>query len=637
MNVTEDCLICLESLNPRGGRPLSCPGCCGKTFHSECVSGLLNGGNNNCPNCRSPFPGAANIVDDNGSRGSLFGGVRRISSSFMSIFQTTQPANPLPVAAALPPRANSPRADLIFRAGRGGFNHSRDQRRVHKEPIEATNVEELLDIVPEMKNLTKEVNEIVNGNLVLSSQAEKEEVTISGNTNFFVNVSMKASVLETTSLHRLPIDLVCVLDNSGSMSGSKLESVKEAMKFIRSQLSPGDRLSLINFNSNATVLHGLSKMTEENRLRSTKQLDTLEACGGTDIYDGMQKAFDVLFQRKTSNSLASIFLLTDGQDSSRMDEKMDLAKRMKSLGYSLMVFGFGSDHDDLQLKQIANAAEGTFTYIESDSMATEAFGGSLGGQQSLVGKHITLTITLPSLPEHETSAATILQAFTGKYMNVIDSNQRSVTIIYSNIFAGEIRDVLLKLSIPSVTSISNEQLLLTATANYLSSDNVSCQAIADPTQSSYRIHTPNIVYTNIKRVITESPNLPVNIAVDTQKNRILFVETMEAAEKSAREGKYEAASKLVRDCKMTMMSTPSYACQEAATSSMYEDLDESSVANSYNFNTKGGRANFSSAVDNYSGQRAMYKAANKSKSNPYQTEGSRTTQSSASTYKKGFW
>ena len=47
---------------------------------------------------------------------------------------------------------------------------------------------------------------------------------------FFVNINLKAAGSNSMS-SKIPMDIVCVLDNSGSMNGSKLNSVKEASKF----------------------------------------------------------------------------------------------------------------------------------------------------------------------------------------------------------------------------------------------------------------------------------------------------------------------------------------------------------------------------------------------------------------------
>ena len=47
---------------------------------------------------------------------------------------------------------------------------------------------------------------------------------------------------------RTPLDLVTVLDVSGSMEGHKLELVKRAMGFLIDNLGSGDCLSVVAFS-----------------------------------------------------------------------------------------------------------------------------------------------------------------------------------------------------------------------------------------------------------------------------------------------------------------------------------------------------------------------------------------------------
>jgi len=54
--------------------------------------------------------------------------------------------------------------------------------------------------------------------------------------------------------NRPHIDLICVIDNSGSMSGYKIENVKKALKYLLELLGENDRICLITFNDDGTRL-----------------------------------------------------------------------------------------------------------------------------------------------------------------------------------------------------------------------------------------------------------------------------------------------------------------------------------------------------------------------------------------------
>jgi len=58
------------------------------------------------------------------------------------------------------------------------------------------------------------------------------------------------------------LDLILCIDISGSMSGQKLQMVKETLIFILDQLNDEDRVSLVAFDDQVDILAKLNSMTE---------------------------------------------------------------------------------------------------------------------------------------------------------------------------------------------------------------------------------------------------------------------------------------------------------------------------------------------------------------------------------------
>lgn len=58
------------------------------------------------------------------------------------------------------------------------------------------------------------------------------------------------------------MDLILCIDISGSMSGQKLQMVKETLIFILDQLNDEDRVSLVAFDDKVDILAKLNSMTE---------------------------------------------------------------------------------------------------------------------------------------------------------------------------------------------------------------------------------------------------------------------------------------------------------------------------------------------------------------------------------------
>ena len=75
----------------------------------------------------------------------------------------------------------------------------------------------------------------------------------------FHRQSSKANKLSS----RVPIDLVCVVDQSGSMSGVKMFLLKKTLVYITEQLTDRDRLAIISFDNHAyDRSHGFLHMNE---------------------------------------------------------------------------------------------------------------------------------------------------------------------------------------------------------------------------------------------------------------------------------------------------------------------------------------------------------------------------------------
>jgi Mg-chelatase subunit ChlD len=89
--------------------------------------------------------------------------------------------------------------------------------------------------------------------------------------NIYGMVTLKApSLLSNTATKkeydelRVPVDLVCVVDQSGSMGGAKMELLKHTLNYIVDQMGILDRLAIISFNSSAQDRsNGLKLMTVE--------------------------------------------------------------------------------------------------------------------------------------------------------------------------------------------------------------------------------------------------------------------------------------------------------------------------------------------------------------------------------------
>ncbi|GAB2302281.1 hypothetical protein Dimus_036296 [Dionaea muscipula] len=241
---------------------------------------------------------------------------------------------------------------------------------------------------------------------------------------------------------RSGVDLVTVLDVSGSMGGEKLAKMKIAMQFIIKKLSPIDRLSVVTFAGNSRRLCPLRQITETSQPEIESLVNALVAKGGTNIAAGLQTGLKVLKDRSlTSGRVIGIMLMSDGQQNAGGD-----AAQVPVGNVPVYTFGFGTDHDPTVLKAIAdNSMGGTFSDVYNQNNLSIAFSQCLAGLLTVVVQDLKLTVT--ALEE-----STIKEVSAGNYPQSTDDDAGSVTVSFGDLYDKELRKVIVNLLLPAVGS-----------------------------------------------------------------------------------------------------------------------------------------------------------------------------------------
>jgi len=480
-----------------------------------------------------------------------------------------------------------------------------------------TNLFEEEEITAE-DNITTSVRiaEVPQPYLLLNTSAEYPIITTdTRNLYSRVSITYPDNLIESTSSTRSALDVVCILDNSGSMSGSKILSLVQAMNFVIDTLTPKDRLSIVSFNSNAKVLHGLIKMTNSNKSKAKEVINAqLQAGGGTDIYAGMKLGTEILTNRRTKNPVSTMFLLTDGQDRDNTVQKMELARNLRSSNCSLFVFGFGSDHDSEHMAAIAEAGEGTFCYIDTDETVVDAFGGTIG---TLQGGSAMTDIVLSLETSNQVS---ISQMLTGKYVSIVGGLNRNIaTVQFKNLYQGEVREVLMQLSVPAVSAPVEEYNLFSVTAVFTIS-------------TTSQILQTDVASLVVKRQAGNHPDLlsvQRDLAVDVQINRIEAMNAIERAIQAADQNDFTSANTIINNALNKVSTSPSMIANNRISVSLLADLREASskVKSKSEYQSRGGRSAMTEACAENNYQRSCYTKVGKVAK--YQTSSSNMVQERA--------
>ncbi|XP_039403074.1 inter-alpha-trypsin inhibitor heavy chain H4 isoform X8 [Mauremys reevesii] len=175
-----------------------------------------------------------------------------------------------------------------------------------------------------------------------------------------------------------PKNVIFVVDQSGSMSGRKIEQTRDALLKILEDLRPEDHFSLITFNSLVTEWKNtLLQATGQNVESAKRYVKTVMARGGTDINNALLTAANTLDKASyaeilQAHSISMIILLTDGQPTVGVQDveiiQQNIQKAIKGK-YVLYCLGFGFDVSYKFLEKMAldNGGIARRIYEDSDS------------------------------------------------------------------------------------------------------------------------------------------------------------------------------------------------------------------------------------------------------------------------------
>ncbi len=158
-----------------------------------------------------------------------------------------------------------------------------------------------------------------------------------------------------------PINLCLVVDISTSMSGHRLDVVKDTTIQLLRQLKPNDRFSLVTFNDRAEVI------AQGWQADQTKKIETdirmLQADGGTEIYQGLEAGYKTVHHYYNPKYINHIVLLTDGRTYGDEDRCFILAHQAHQHDIGISSLGIGDEWNDEFLDRLANITGGSVTFV----------------------------------------------------------------------------------------------------------------------------------------------------------------------------------------------------------------------------------------------------------------------------------
>jgi len=363
---------------------------------------------------------------------------------------------------------------------------------------------------------------------------------------------------------RAPIDLVAVVDVSGSMT-TDLPLVKDTLLFMVSQFKATDRFALISFGTNVNHLLPLTTMDQNGKEIAIEVVtNKLVIAGSTYLSGGLLDGVRMLRTREAPyNEVASVLLFTDGRSNKGIKDPEDLVEAIsnpyfeprsdinppkgrhvknkkveivednkkkenvviRDCPFTIYTFGYQQSHNAELLRRVAEFSKsGVYFYIENKDSIAESFADCIGGLLSVIGQNITITVK--ALGDIEFKILNELQI-------VEKVPKKEYVINYGDIQSEESKDIICELEVPSIDFRYDNYNLLEWKIEYFNVITL--------------VQKEELLVSTIGREY--APSTETNFEVENQVNRILAIKALKEAEEARQKGESEKSKRILEETK----------------------------------------------------------------------------------------
>ncbi|MCB9421888.1 MAG: VWA domain-containing protein [Ardenticatenaceae bacterium] len=193
------------------------------------------------------------------------------------------------------------------------------------------------------------------------------------------------AVQELWQSARKDVNLVMLLDTSGSMRGDKIDNMKAAAVQFVENMGDDDYISLIAFSTEPQLIVSHVRIGD-TRAKVINEISNLRATGDTTLFDAIGDGAQLASETTRVDTANALVVLTDGEDTRSYRYRFDQTLIDAVLNSQATVFtiAYGSDADEGTLSAIASEANGNFYLGDEASIEaiyeemSAAFGGSAG-------------------------------------------------------------------------------------------------------------------------------------------------------------------------------------------------------------------------------------------------------------------
>ena len=230
----------------------------------------------------------------------------------------------------------------------------------------------------------------------LTGDAARAELIVVPQARYLVGVGF-ATNIDEKKWRRDPVNLIAVVDKSGSMDGEPLELVRKSLAELAKQLRAGDQMTIVLYGDRAHVHLATTPADRNGVNRILASIWSIESEGSTSMEAGLRLGYSIADTTAPAfKGRTRLLLFTDERpntDATDAESFMGMAIAHSREGVGLTTIGVGVQFGAELATKIGSVRGGNLYFIRDEPDVKQLFTGQLDYMVSELAHDLTLTIT----------------------------------------------------------------------------------------------------------------------------------------------------------------------------------------------------------------------------------------------------
>jgi Ca-activated chloride channel family protein len=305
---------------------------------------------------------------------------------------------PLIVSASIPPEEDAALEEVIttgMRVSQGGAQDIRFfrgevqyQRIPHPNDLTAEGLMSEHDIVFPAAETCRQL-------FCLTGDASRAELPAAPQARYLVGVGF-ATNIDEKKWKRDPVNLIAVVDKSGSMDGEPLDLVRKSLAELAKQLRAGDQMTIVLYGDTSHVHLDTTPADRSGVNRILASIGSIESEGSTSMEAGLRLGYSIAGTTAAAfKGRTRLLLFTDERpntDATDAESFMGMAIAHSREGVGLTTIGVGVQFGAELATRIGSVRGGNLYFIRDEPDVKQLFTGQLDYMVSELAHDLKLTI-----------------------------------------------------------------------------------------------------------------------------------------------------------------------------------------------------------------------------------------------------